>query len=220
MQQQEQKQTEILRRLLSDDSEVRAQYLKQFQGDVNVFVENMALAFVEFRALEAEAKLDEKKNYVVALVYAAITLHIVSLKLFLSGYIVPAGGIFRQVCESVALALLCSGKKTKVLERFIEGKYSAKNAIRDVIRNSKYLGLNSDSLKNLKDSLEFYHKYSHITLLTLANLISFSEHKAQVGASFDKEKIDPYRKEINIRVNLSRLFPNVIQGVIANIKKW
>lgn len=63
-------------------------------------------------------------------------------------------------------------------------------------------------------------KYSHITLLTLANLISFSENKTRVGASFDEDKINAYRKEINIRINLAKLFPNIIESVISNINKW
>lgn len=213
-------QSQILNELLSDDSEIRTKYSKLFQQDVKVFVQDMAQAFTKYRNLEGVVQLDVNKSYVQAMVYAAFSLNIVSLKLFLSGFIVAAGNMMRQVSESIALALLCSGKDIKVLERFIEGKYSSSNAVQDVLRNSKQLGLNNDALKQLKDLQKFYHKYSHPTLSTLATLVSFSGIETYVGASFDENKIDIYRKEVKIRANLTKLFPEFIECVIFNIAKW
>jgi len=61
---------------------------------------------------------------------------------------------------------------------------------------------------------------SHPTPLTIATIMSFSEGGAYVGASFDKEKIEGYKKEVNGRVGLARVFPNFVDGVMANVAKW
>lgn len=152
--------------------------------------------------------------------HAAITLHIVSFKLFLSGHAVPAGNVFRQVIESIALALLCSCKELTVLRSFMKGDYSSKNAVRDVVRNWKKLGLIDGASQQLQDAQKFYGQYSHVTRLTLANMISFSEPGAYVGASFDQGKLDAYKKEVNGRVGLAEVFANAIAAVKVNLAKW
>ena len=154
----EQARETIYKELTSDDAEVRAEFLKLFDADAKVFSEAMARAVVAWRPLDIESK-DEKRGYVVALAYAAITLHVVSLKIFLSGHIVAAGNLFRQVIESMALALLCSGKGLDVLDRFMADKYSSNDAVRDVLRHWEKLGLKADASQPLKDSQQFYHKY-------------------------------------------------------------
>ena len=121
----EQARETILKELTSDDSEVRSDYLKLFEADAKAFADAMAQAFMKWRTFDNEVKDDERRVHVSALVYTAITLHILSLKLFLAGQTVAAGNLFRQVIESIALALLCSGKDLDVLKRFMEDKYSS-----------------------------------------------------------------------------------------------
>ncbi len=209
----------IYRELASTDSEVRADYLKHFEPDARAFSEAMAQAVLAWKEFDNGIKSQERA-YVSALIHAAITLHIISLKLFLSGHMVAAGNLFRQVIESIALSLLCSSKDLTVLTRFMEDKYSSSIAVSDVIRHWRKLGLLEGSVQQFKDGQAFYHKYSHITRLTLANLISFSETAAYVGAAFDEGKIDAYKKEMNARVSLAEVFPNFIAAVQANVVKW
>jgi hypothetical protein len=210
----------IRKELTSDDAEVRAEYLKAFHSDVEKFSDAMAKAVLAWRRLDAIVKGDERRAHVSALVYAAFTLHILSFKLFLSGHIVAAGNQFRQVVETIALALLCSSKDLDVLTRFMADRYSTHDAVTHVLRHAKQLGLKADALQALKSAQEFYHRYSHITRLTLATTISFSEDGTYVGASFDQGKIEAYRKEVNGRVGLARVFPNFVAAVLANVAKW
>jgi len=211
----------ILNELISDDSEVRAEYLKHFEADAKAFADYMAHAFVRWRSFDDGVKGDERLAHVSALVYTAITLHTLSLKLFLSGHTVASGNLFRQVIECIALALLCSSKDLDVLARFMENKYSSTVAVRDVLRHCEKLSLKGDALEALRNSQEFYHKYSHITKITLATGMSFSkEGGLYVGASFDDGKIDAYTKEIGGRVSLAKVFLNFIEGVAANVAKW
>jgi hypothetical protein len=125
----------IFKELTSDDSEVRRDYLKLFEGDAKAVADAMATAFIKWREFDNGVKGDEKRAHVSALVYAAITLHVLSTKLFISGQTVAAGNLFRQVIESIALALLCSGKDLDVLKRFMEDRYSSSDAVRDVLRH-------------------------------------------------------------------------------------
>lgn len=217
----EQARETILKELTSDDSEVRSDYLKLFEADAKAFADAMAQAFMKWRTFDNEVKGNEKRAHVSALVYTAITLHILSQKLFLSGQTVAAGNLFRQVIESIALALLCSGKDLDVLKRFMEDKYSSTDAVRDVLRHDKKLSLKGHALEALKNSQEFYHMYSHVTKMTIATGMSFSEKGGlYVGASYDKGKVEAYTKEAKGRLSLAKVFPNFIEGVAANVAKW
>jgi hypothetical protein len=217
----EQVRETILKVLTSDDSDVRDEYLKLFEADAKAFSDTMAQAFVKWRAFDDEVKTNEKRAYVSMLVYMAITLHIVSLKLFLSGYTIAAGNLFRQVIESIALALLGSDKDLDILTRFMEDRYSSTAAVRDVLRHTEKLSLKREAFEVLKKSLEFYHKYSHVTKMTIALGISFSEKGGlYVGASYDKDKVEAYEKEVKGRLSLAQVFPNFIDGVAANVAKW
>jgi hypothetical protein len=210
----------IYRELTSPDAEVRAEFARLFHADINNFCDAMATTVLEWRVIDAMVKDDESLGYVAALTYAAFTLHIVSFKLFLSGHIVAAGNQFRQALETMALALLCSSKELDVLPRFMKDQYSTQNAVRDVLRQWKKLGLKEDGVVALRDGQEFYHRYSHITRLTLATMISFSEEGSYVGASFDQGKIGAYRKEVAGRLGLANVFPNFMIAVRSNLAKW
>ena len=162
-----------------------------------------------------------KKAHISALIYSAINNHIVSLKLFLSGYIIAAGNLQRQVIETVALALLCSAANLNILDCYIDNKYSTNKAVRDVLRHYDKINLNKNALQVLERSRDFYDEYSHPTQLTLTNLISFSKSgKLYLGATFDEGKLEQYAKELNGRVSLAMVFDNFIDGVKANVEKW
>lgn len=210
----------ITAEIKSDDAEIRAEYFKHFKPDIEKFIDAMTSAFLEWRALDNNIHDDERRAYVSGLVHTSITLHLLSLKLFVSGHTVAAGNLMRQVIESIALALLCAGKNLGILEQFMEGTYRTNNAIRDVKKHSPFLMLKQDGVSALADSQKFYHQYSHPTRLTLAAGISWTEKGLYVGASFDEGKLEAYSKEINSRVGLAEVFVNFIHAVNANLHKW
>ena len=216
----EEARDKILAEFTSDDKDIRVVYLKHFKSDVERFSESMARAFLNWRSLDSSLQRNEKRAYISALVYTAITLHVLSIKLFVSGNTVAAGSLFRQVVETLALALVCSGKDLGILDRFMENKYSTNDAVRDAMRYAEKLGLNRDGVKGLSNVQTFYSKYSHPTHLTIAMVMSFSTKDLYFGGAFDDKKLDAYRKEINVRVGLANVFSNFIDGVRANIAKW
>lgn len=212
-------QEKILTEITSDDPDVRREYLLRFGIEVKSFCGLMADTFVRWQSLDGGSGKNEQLAYVSGLVYTAITLQIQSMKLFLSGHTVAAGNMFRQVLESIALALLCSSKRLHFLQRFIDDRYSANDAVRDVVRNAEKLGLSKDGLEVLKRAHHFYHKYSHPTKLTIASTISLSGKGVYVGAAFDEGKVFGYRKEIEGRLGLAKVFPNFITAVESNVAK-
>ncbi len=210
----------IAKELTSDDIGVRADYVKHFQPQVQTFSEAMARAFLNWRSLDIGAAENDKLAHVSALVQTAITQHILSLKLFLSGYAVASGAVFRQVLESVALALVCSGKELGVLEKFMQGKYSTNKAIQDAMKHATRLGLEEDAIADLRQAQKFYHQFSHPSFHTIAAGVSFSQNALYVGAAFDEGKLESYTKEINNRISLAEVFSNFVDTVRANVAKW
>ena len=110
----------ICRELTPNDAEVRAEFLKYSESKALAFCEAMSQAFPAWRTLDAMLQQDEKRGPVSQFVYAAVTLHILSFKLLLSGQTVAAGNLLRQVVETIALALLYSGKDLDILIRFMK----------------------------------------------------------------------------------------------------
>ena len=210
----------IVAEITSDEPDVRRSYLERYSEQVNDFATGMANAVLAWRDLDAGSEKEEARAYVSALVYCALTLHIQSMRLFLSGHPIAAGNLSRQVIEAIALALLCSSKQLTVLQRFIEDKYSPNDAVRDLLKHYKKLGLRKDGVEVLKVAQEFFHKFSHPTKMTIAAITSFSVEGLYVGASFDDGKVAEYDKEVSGRVSLSGVFANFVEAVNANVAKW
>jgi hypothetical protein len=204
----------------ADDPDIRARFLQRYGAQVDAFCDAMAEATLAWRAFDVDSDKNEKKAYVSALIYSAITLHIASMKLFLAGHPVAAGNLSRQVVEAIAIALLSSGRELNVLERFMQDKYSPGDAVRDVCRHSEKLNLLQEGVVPLVEAQKFYHLYSHPTKMTIASITSFSEDGYYVGASFDQGKVDKYDKEVAGRVSLAMVFPNFVDVVNANVAKW
>ena len=216
----EEVRTKIFAEITTDDPEVRAEYLARFDTQAKEFSEVMARVMQAWLKEHGDTQGNEKRVQVFALVYMAIYLHIGSMKLFLSGNTVASGNLFRQTLETIALALLCSGKDLDFLDRFNKDQYSTNYAIRDVLRNVDRLGLKEDGMKALQDGQEFYHKYSHVTKLTIGVAESFAGEDIYVGASFDKGKLESYAKEVAGRLDLARVLNSFVAAVKANVAKW
>lgn len=211
----------ILAQLTIDDSDVRADYLKLFNAEVETFSAVMAQAFMKWRSLDAQLHGEEKKAFVSATVFTAITLHVLSMKLFLSGITVAAGNISRQVVEAIALSIAFSGEGLNVLDRFMNGKYSGNHAVRDILRHAEKLGLNAAGVRALSETDKFYDKYSHVTVLTISTGMSFAEKGGlYMGPVFDPGKSEAYQKEMASRMGLAQIFPNIVDGIFAGIAKW
>jgi len=202
--------------------DVKQEFTAHFGEGLERFIDSTAQAFLSWLKLDATSGENEERAIVSGLVFSTITLHIISMRLFLTGYIVAAGNIQRQVLETIALALLSSCKSLDVLARFLNDTYSANNAVRDALRHADKMNVKKDSLTVLRDARDFYHMYSHPSKATLASHIRFSDEgrAIYVGSSFDQGKLEQYRKEMAGRVSLAEVIPNFVGGVQANVDLW
>lgn len=220
----------IVTEITKHNTEVHELFLKAFDGEIAEFSKYMTLAAMNWRHLQDEIMKEheqgsstaEKKAHVVLMAYSAITLHIMGMKVFLIGLIVPAGNLMRQVVELIALAFLCSSKKTKVLEKFLNGKYSSQKAIPFALKHAKEIGLVREGVEALEKARHWYTKYSHPTMLTFATHFPFDRpgEGLYVGACFDEEKRNDYLKDIVGRVGLAKQFSNFVDGIRSNLQRW
>lgn len=228
---------EIVKELFHDNSEVLNEFSGQFSKELLEFAELFSAAYKKHLELNHLIKDTENKQkaYVSGLTYLLLDNLLTSVKLFIMGYAIPSGNLMRQVIEAVALATLCSLKdkirittkknRTKDIHfytSFVNHKSEAKSflALKHLEANFNNLGINEDAISALKKSKTFYHHYSHPGELSLASTISFEKSdKLFIGGSFDKGKMEEYKKELIQRINFCKILPNIIDGLIYRVKQ-
>ena len=148
----------LWKEILEDDIEVRNQFVSIFREDISSFIYALSNAYRKWEKYDSQIGQNKRKAYVSAFLFDAINSLTLSLKLFLSGYIVPSGNLFRHTIESICLAILCSNENLPYYQKVDENKFSAKSAVNCLVRNSKKLKINKEAVLVLKKSYEFYHK--------------------------------------------------------------
>jgi hypothetical protein len=205
---------------IKDNIDVRNSFLERYSSQIDEFINNMSQAFIAWRSLDSKTKNNQKKEHISALVFSSINLHIVSMKLFLSGYIVASGNIERQAIETISLAILFSNKHVDIFNRYIQNKYSTNKAVRDLKRHSKGMTVSKDGLDKIERAHKYFHDYSHPSYMTIGSNISFQGQGMYLGASFDEGKVDFYDKDVSGRLSLSAIFTNYITAVESAVSKW
>jgi hypothetical protein len=214
--------TIVLGELKSTDEGARTAFDREFGDRLPIFAQSMSEALDRWHLFrDPIADDDQRRLTVSAILFTALNQNIISYKLFMTGYTVASGALFRQVLEGVSLGFLCSAKSLTVLDRFIEDKYSTKNAVAELAKHAQKVHVNRTALQSLIKSYDFYHKYAHLTPLTIAAGANFSDGGApNVGAYFDPGKLLEYRKEIRGRIGFTKILTNVIFGVAKNVAAW
>lgn len=191
----------------------------RFENELEEFVVVMDSACDKWRDFDKITSNNIDLAHLSSLIYGALNLHAISMHLLISGFLIAAGNTQRQVLECIAMALLGSKPNLGYLKRYGEGKYSTNKSIDVVIKKHKLLNLNHDALKALKTGRDFYHHFSHPTMMTVASHISMSEPgNLYFGAAYDAAKLPQYRLEINSRLSLAKTFENFIEGTRSNVR--
>lgn len=207
--------------VISNSDDVRAEYLANYREAASRFSLAMSQALTTWHQFDfGGGERAAEMACVTSLTYSAITLHIQSMKLFLSGCPVAAGNLSRQVVETIALALLCSVKNLPVAQKFLADQYSARDAVRDIRLHQEELDLSPEALECLEKCQRFYHLYSHPTKMTVASYMSYSDEGLYIGAAFDEGKLAFYEKEIERRVQLADIFPELLGKVRKQLQAW
>ena len=212
--------SQIYAEITRENRSVRQEYVQAFGVEAKEFSDVMGDTLSAWLKLYESVQGDERRMKVLAIAYAAISLQIGSMKLFLSGHQIAAGNLMRQVLEAIALAFLCSGKDLGILDLFEQDKYSTSNAITDARRNAVKLNLKKTALEVLKRSQAFYSNFSHPSKMTLGTLESFTGEGIYLGATYDQGKYKHYRTEALNRLKLAKQFPGFLQAVQRNLAAW
>lgn len=209
-----------MRRVLIDDGRnIRNRFTEALTDSLEEFVSVMASALQASGTFDVFASGDEDREKVAWLIFSAVQGHLISMRLFLDGFLVQSGNAQRQVLESIAMAVLCSKPDLGILERFSNDTYSSSKAIRDAIKYSDKLGLKRDAIAEIRDGAEFYHQFSHPSKMTIALYGSQAEPDASyIGGIFDPAKLPQYKKEAGSRVKIAKILPNFIAGVRRNLE--
>ena len=204
--------------LLGDTDQAREQYLSHFRPELEEFVAAMASIYLHWKEFDKTVGGSEERAHISALLYGTMNSHVVSMKLLISGYLIPSGNTQRQALESAAMALLCSKPELGFLKRYMEEKYSTNKAVRDVVKHHEALHLNKSALKTLVKKRSFYDKFSHPTFMTLASVLGLSKPGPLFfGSSFDEGKLSAYAKEIRSKLSFARIINNIIDGAWQNL---
>jgi hypothetical protein len=205
--------------VLGFPDKVLPMFQTQYSNELDEFVSLMAVAYDKWTEFDSLVSGDEELSHVSGLIYGAINFHAIAMHLLISGFLIASGNTQRQVLECIAMALLASKRNLGYLHRYANDKFSTNKAIDLVIKKHKILNLNDTALKTIKTSRNFYNKFSHPTMMTVASHISLEKPgEMYFGASFDAGKMEGYKKEINGRVGLAKIIPNFINGVRNNLK--
>lgn len=211
----------IKNELENDRAEVRQKFIDKFKGSITDFINAMSTASLKWISLDSNIKDNIEKAHISSIIYSLINTHVVSMKLFLSGYSIPAGNLQRQVVESMALALLCSRKDLNILGQYVDNKYSTNKALKYLRKHRKSLNLDGKFVTALEQAKKFYDDLSHHSQFSLSTLISFSEDGVvYFGASFDEGKSEQYTKEIKWRVDLAHGINDLIDYIKHNLVTW
>lgn len=155
-----------------------------------------------------------------------------SVKLMTLGFHVASGNLLRQTVEGMALSWLLSlnceiQHHKKGIERFNfyvsfkDNQPFARSmySIDLLEKNKDVIGVSRngvDVLKNIKNISNFY---SHATKVASLHLISTEEPDAYaIGGNFDSGNIKKYREKIQIRIEICKSLPGLIEILISNIK--
>ena len=201
--------------LFDENEEVRSQFLKHFPHETSEFINEISNAYVSWRKYDQTVGADKRRAYVAAYFFNAINNLLASTKLFLSGYSIPSGNLVRQTIEALCCGILCSSHNLKVYEQIDQNKFSANKAGNLILKHCDTLNINKEQMTSLLRLYDFYHKFSHSSLLALAQNMSFAtpSNEVYLGASFDEGKLAVYEKEVSTRLNLALLISKAIKGL-------
>ena len=208
--------------LQSSDEDARAKFREAFAGELESCVIATGTALGLWERLRNGIHDDDSRRIAVAgIAFTAINAHMMSFKLFMSGYTVASGNLFRLVLEGISLAALTSVKELNVLERYMAEEYSPNLAVRDLVKYRKLARVRADGVQMVSTQYKAYHKYAHLTIGTIVAGANLSQGGIpHVGAFFDPARLAAYGSEFRSRISFSRVLPNFITGVARNVANW
>lgn len=212
--------------LLGTPTEVMQQFLVHFNAETHKFVEEIAKAAGMWEQFGAAAKKREQEQkeltFSSAYFLNAVNSALVSTRLLLSGYIVPAGNQARCAVESMAFGVLLAFPATNTYRDWKKDHDIEHRALHRLTRNAEHCGVDKKNVKVLKEQIKHYDKYSHPSEEALKSiwLPPCQQHPGgawNVGAVFVEGGLEEYREEMENRLRLAQLIAHTIAGAYVTL---
>jgi len=208
----------IRKSLTSYPTAVTKRFVSIFREDVERFSGGVSEACHALaRYIDAEVQMEAaRKGVSFSQAYFLYAVHgaMLSTRLFLSGYLVPAGNEARQTVEALATAVLLPFPDTGLLRDLQEGREVTHKSLERLVRNAQKLGIAKSSAVTLKKQAQWFDVYSHSSqgALAASGVLDLSDHWRLKGV-FDANHMDKYTKEMTNRNSMTRLLRTTTVGV-------
>jgi len=225
------KPNNIVVEMFDDDRWVKDEFNNKLAQGCLAFAEKLALCFENYQFLEKFQAQDKQAAMVANFVFGVMDDLVVSMKLMVTGKMIASGNMMRQVIEGVCVAILCSSPKPIQLSKTEEVVYweiasdpeekraRSHKALANLKDNADILGIEPNAIARLEVARKKYNNFSHPNLLSTATRMQFGElSKVFVGGTFDDQKIDAYRAEINERIGIASILPGLIRHLADVLK--
>lgn len=214
--------SEIKEELFSCDKTIKKKFQEKFHFEIDDFCVNYKKAF----DLLVSFKRDPNNNrhiYIEMFLISAFNYLLFSMKLLVSGQLVPSGNLVRSFCETISVALLCSSDKINVFEHIINNpskvSYQKMPDKLNNKENKKILGIDRMEYGLDKDVIKFYHKYSHGTLFANLSFYNITEDNSPcIGNFYGPGKEQMYKMEIDGRNRFCKMLISTIE-LIKNLQE-
>ena len=214
------------RELLGSPTEVLRQFLAHFDADARKFVLEIATAARVWEQFGDAAKKREQTQkeltYSSAYFLNSVNFTLVSTRLLLSGYIVPAGNQARYAVESLAFGVLSAFPDTGAYRDWKKGHDIEYKALDWLTRNAEHCRVDKKNVEMLNTQIKCYDKYSHPSREALKSiwLPPCQQHPDgawNVGAIFVEGDLEEYRQELENRLRLAQLIAHTIAGAYVTL---
>jgi len=223
----------VAKEILDDDRWIKDAFSKHLSTEILQFSEILAECFKRFPLLDTlSSGGNEQAAFVSGYMFGVLDDLLVSMKLLVAGKMSASGNLMRQAIEGIAIAILCSTSaliSVKKKKEVVKIKYWEKVKHRDPLvyahlsidhleSNCELLGASHDAIKKLRSARKHCHLFSHPGFMGMALRMNMDgSDSLYIGGSFDEGKLHAYKIEIDERIGLCGLLPNIIDGLISNL---
>lgn len=192
-----------------------------FSLEISNFIDSIFNAYKSWKIIDKKCKGDKQKSYVAGYLLNAINNLVVSLNFLILGHLDASGNLFRQFMESSAMSILLSSQELNYFEMLMEHiekktKFEFHRSLDFVSDNIGKLKIDRNAWNKFKKIRNFYHSYSHASLLSVAGRFNFDvKDTVYIGGNYDPAKVEIYRKEIQLRISAADSLKNIIEGITA-----
>lgn len=202
--------------ICSDTDATRGQFLTAFPAPIKEFTDALCEVYDRLADLDTLLPRENKRSALVeAYMFNASNSLLTSFHLLINGFQIPSGNLVRQWFEALAMALLCCDSRIDTFDKLEANaeQFSVQKGPNLIMRekNARILGIRREIWPEIQKSYNFYHKFSHPSVLSLASMFLMSgKGEFIIGSEFDTGKVKAYEKEFSFRIDACKLSLDVI----------